>query len=354
MKSWYPLIPSVLLATSCLCTTSCSNEPGRTTSVKQALAASSPVSTTLSWGTAPNQVGFKPAGPEQLAQGVSSVAVDSKGRVLLLDRLNGRVLRWNGSETQVVAMVPADFEDLVCGPDEGIVTYSPLRHEVRMEGSGGRASMHVPLTLRHVTGILSGPSRRVWLQTALQERFLLGSPSAPLSLAALLRTKAEGAWSLPEGRAVLVTVGWHGASIQVVARNTGITAQRAGARTYRIVKRIELTEWNQTIARGGRLGITIVGTDGTVVCMRADTVTQPRKRIQIRRRLVCIDVASTERVMDQDLGSVGLYAPRRDIAVGAGRVAFILPTRDGLRVTVWPLSSQDVSNAATDTKGGAS
>jgi len=354
MKSWHSLIPSFLLATSFLLTTACNNDSGRTTSAQRALATSSPVSTTLSWGTAPNQVGFKPAGPERLGQGASSVAIDSKGRVLVLDRLNGRVLRWNGFETQVVARVPADLEDLVCGPDDGIVTYSPLRHEVRMEGAGGRASMRVPLTLRHVTGILPGPSRRVWLQTALQERFLLGSPSAPLSLAALLRTKSEGAWSLPEGRAVQVTVGSHGVKIQVVARNAGTTARGPAVRSYRIIKTIDLSELSQSVSQGSRLGITIVGTDGTVVCMRADTVTQPHKRLQVRRRLVCIDVASTERIMDEDLGSVGLYAPRRDIAVGAGRVAFILPTPDGLRVTVWPLSSNDVSNAAAGTKGGAS
>ena len=71
----------------------------------------------LSWGGGHGQAGYSPASPERLAEGPSAVAVGPAGEVVLLDRLNDRVLRIAGGQISAAASVPRDAEDLAVGPE---------------------------------------------------------------------------------------------------------------------------------------------------------------------------------------------------------------------------------------------
>ncbi len=46
----------------------------------------------LTWGSGPEQVGLRPAATELPAEGPSAVAVGPSGEVVILDRLNDRIL----------------------------------------------------------------------------------------------------------------------------------------------------------------------------------------------------------------------------------------------------------------------
>ncbi|MGC4117811.1 MAG: hypothetical protein QM765_25300 [Myxococcales bacterium] len=83
---------------------------------------------------------------------------------------------------------------------------------------------------------------------------------------------------------------------------------------------------------GPALSARIVGASGRVACARTERASATANAIE--RRLICLDLATAATSLDVELGTPGLYMPRRELAVGAGSVAFIRPEESGLRVTV--------------------
>src|SRR5205823_1891951 len=149
------------------------------------------------------QVGLARRTEERAAEGPSAVAVGSGGAILVLDRLNERVVEVaTGGGVRVVASVPRDAEHLAAGPEGAVAAWSPLRASVWVRGADGAAAgeLSVPRVLRDVESLSLHASRRVRVTTALQETLDLGSPAAPLDLPAVLRTGREGAAFLPDGR----------------------------------------------------------------------------------------------------------------------------------------------------------
>jgi hypothetical protein len=283
----------------------------------------------LPWGTGPAEVGLDPGGREHLAQGVSAVAVDRAGRVHLLDRLNGRVLRIAAGGLQVATRTEPDGEHLALGPDDAIAVFSPWRSRVRISADGRAAGeLAVPRELRHVLGISLGASRRVGARTALQETFVVGSPSLPQTLPAVLMSKREGAFTLRDGSGVAVR--------RLSDGRPEVMLLRTAERTH-VVARHALPE--------RVLAAQLIGAVNDLVCARLEIEAgrAPAGELRVQRRLVCLDAVSGTRVLERELAPPGLYLPVEELAVGGdprddtARVAFISPQPEGLRLTVWPL-----------------
>jgi hypothetical protein len=59
-----------------------------------------------------------------------------------------------------------------------------------------------------------------------------------------------------------------------------------------------------------------------------------------------MDVVTGEITLDEALPARGDYLPRRELAVGAGTLAFIHPTTSGLGVYRWSTSGKDAEGGA--------
>ena len=285
----------------------------------------------LPWGKGRGEAGLRPAAPELLAEGPSSVAVAPSGEVLVLDRLNERVIAIGaGGAITTLASVPRDAEHIAAGPGGVIAAWSPLRATVWLTGRDGRAlgEIAVPRELREIARIDVGISHRVAAVSALQETLQLGSPRAPLDLAAALRTRREGAAFLADGR--------------------GVAARRAESGggelfAYRSVKpgddaKPEIA-WTFPIA-GPVAAVRVIGASGKALCARVERVTQDTT-IAVEREALCVEVGTGKVLLQRALGRPGVAPLHEDVAVGGDPavIAFAVAEEDGLRVERIPLES---------------
>jgi hypothetical protein len=313
-----PLLPVGLLG---LATCTSPNPPGsQQAAVTEARAEA--LQRLLPWGGDASSVGLVPAGPEHPAQGVSAVAVGPEGTMYLLDRLNQRVLRVSADAVETVATVPEDTEDLAVGPDGALALYSPLRSRVWIYAEGKLAGeVEVPRALHQIQSLSLGPSRRVMVHDAHQETRWLGSPIAPQTLPAILHSKREGRAFLEDGSGVVVVRLPDGRpDLRVLSGS-----ERPAVRTHFVLPEPVLA------AR-------ILGVARDQVCLRLEQGSIE----EVRRRAVCVDAASGKRVLDVLLAPPGLYAPRRELALGGSpaSLAFIHPEREGLRIRRWVLGEE--------------
>jgi hypothetical protein len=312
----------LLALASCAALAACTSAPSDSVSSHRAPLLAGHVERLLPWGAGRGEVGLEPGAPERLPGGVSAVAVDSQGAVWLLDPLKARALRLPDDPSQppeAVLPSPPYAEDLCVGPDGAIAFLSPLRASVRVRDANGHdGELRVPEQLEDVVGLRLGASRQVTLFTALQESYRLGSPSVPQTIAAVLHSKREGAAVLADGSSASVRRDAEGRAELIV----GGPAEKS------VQARIVLPE----LVRSAR----VVGAVGSTVCLRTERASPADPRL-ILRRVVCLDAATRSTLLDQELGSPGLYVPRHELAVGADRLAFIRPQREGLRGHLWTL-----------------
>jgi hypothetical protein len=289
-------------------------------------ALRAPTEQLLPWGHGPAAAGLRPAVAERLAAGPSAVAVAPDGAVLVLDRLNRRVLRLadDGRPPQIVAEAPEDAEDLAAGDDGTLALYSPWRALVWVHGGGAPATMAVPRGLRGVQRLGVGPSRQVLLHTAYQETFSLGSPAVPQTEAAVLAQHREGAVQLDDGRGAAVRLLPDGRP-ELLLRRPGERLDRA--ERFALPERV--------------LAARLVGAAGPAVCLRLEQA-GPGPGFTVQRQVVCHDTQSGARLLQRDLPAPGRYVPAREVAVGGSpaRVAFIEAAPDGLRVHSVPLPAK--------------
>lgn len=292
----------------------------------------------LAWGSGSAEVGGTPRGPERMAEGPSGVAVGPDGVAYVLDRLNGRVLRVTQRVVETVATVPVDSEELTVGADSAtgvlIAAWSPLRARVWLRG-GGQAvgEVTVPRALRLARGIALGGSRQVLVRNAHQETYRLGSPAASRSLAAVLRSKREGAYFLADGSGVQVRRRTQDGRAEVLILN-------AGERST-VTRRIALDDVV--------MGVRLVGVADGHVCLRLEKAgTASARGVNVQREAVCVRVDNGAEVLRQTLPAPGRYLPRRELALGGSpaRLVFLHPTNAGLDVRVWTLPGAAAAGAA--------
>ena len=275
----------------------------------------------LSWGSGPAEVGLRPRRTDELAQGVSAVAVGFDGAVFLLDRLNGRVLRVvpGTGEVRQAAQLPEDAEDLAAGPQGAVAAYSPLRTRVWLRDRHGEPAgeVAVPRLFRQVRRVGLEGSLGVTLHDAHQETYRLGSPAAPLTLEAALSSKREGAFLLSDGTGVAVRL--NNGRPEVLQLQQG---ERARVKARHLLSRRVLA------AR-------VVGVSGQVVCLRLEQ--DGARPNEIQRRVVCLNTTSGRLLFERELPPPGLYLPRRELALGGdpARLVLIHPQQRGLRLQSW-------------------
>lgn len=131
--------------------------------------------------TGKEALGYRKAVTEHLAVGAPAVAVDAKGRVLVLDALKGRVLRMFRNEVEpVVSDLPKDCDDLAVAPDGAFAVRRSVKPEVLVFGPDGKKIGSVDTSAVETTdSIALLASRRVAVTTPFQETFSFGSPSFP-------------------------------------------------------------------------------------------------------------------------------------------------------------------------------
>lgn len=299
----------------------------------QTQAASPTHHTLVPWGSGDAQVGLQPPATDSPASGVPSLAVAADGSVLLLDRLNRRIVRLdrhlNPRGPWTVAEIPPDAEDVAVAADGATAAYSPLRARVWLHHDGNPiGEVHVPRGLRELQTISVGPSRNVLARSAHQETYRLGPPSAPQSLATVLHSKREGAYQRHDGVGIATR-------LDAKRRPELLVIGRDGERT-RTVARHALGDETVLSAR-------VVGLEGDLACVRLEhRLAAPGFRVG--RSVVCLDTRSGDRVFERDLGAVrDVYVPRRSFATGGNpaRLVYIEPSDAGLRVLAWDLVRSD-------------
>jgi hypothetical protein len=305
----------------------------------------------LEWGQGPGEVGLRSGGEERAAFGPAAIALAADGRVYVLDQMNGRVLaldpqgRDGAAGITTFAEVPVDCEHLAVGPDGAVGVASMLRSRIWLYGPEGGmpvGTIEVPRTIRHVRGLALTGSRRVWLHTAFQESFLLGSPAAPLSLTSVLAGKREGAAFLGDGTGLQVRLGSDGRvellAVDPPSGSAGAEELRAAERTRRVM----VLSARQAGSAGSAARIVGVDEASGVVCVRLEEVSQPAGggAVSVDRMLTCVEAATERKLLELGLPQPGLYTPRQEIAVGAsaGRVAWMHPTSRGLEIVSVALS----------------
>lgn len=311
----------------------CGAEPEDRSREAQAAEEAAPVAAhsrmVIRWGTAPDQVGFRPKAQEIAAEGPSSIAARGTS-ILVLDRLNERVMEIapNGS-TRIAQSVPRDAEHLAVGADGSIAAWSPLRASVWIHSRDGNPAgeIAIPRALRDVRSIAIGASRRIRAATTLQESIDLGSPSAPLDLGAALRTKREGAAFIADGRGVAVRAIDRAGELLVYGGR-----ERNGKIAIAARHRIE----------GPLDAIQIAGAAGDVVCMRAERIATPSAAIEVSREAVCLNAITGATVLRAALPPPGQLTPHEELAVGSSPPVLVAmtPEDDGLLVQRWSLPAE--------------
>ena len=158
------------------------------------------------------------------------------------------------------------------------------------------------------------------VKSAFQETFALGSPHAPQLPEAAYRTRRVGADLLANGDGLVTVVKEGIAQLRVVsqARGDGHAEDRAA---YPL---------------GNAASAHIVGVTGSVVCMRVEHADLAAVGpIAVAREARCVDASNGQTVFHEDLGTPGLYVPRRELTYANGKLAFAKPEKEGLRITTW-------------------
>jgi len=292
--------------------------------LQRGVAAPTCVSQLVRWGTADAELGVALPGPEVAARGPLAVGMRGKDAIVL-DNQRQRVVLVNpqGALRTIAEGVDMTAEDVAVGPQGDIAVYSPVRGLVEVFAAAGDrlGQVSVPRSLRHTARVALGTSRRVYAYSGLQERHTLGSPSAPLALDTVVRSKVEGAWRVSDRKGVVAVAADGSAELRVV-HDQGDGNRPEVSEVLPVLGHVD--------------AIQIIAGEGAIVCARAETVNQGSTVVEVARRLVCADVGEGRWVMDQPLAEPGLYVPGRELAVARDgavlRTVSARPTTAGLEL----------------------
>ena len=283
-------------------------------------------SLTLAFGDKAGEVGFAAALPERAAMGAPAVGTLPTGELLVLDALHSRVLRVEaGGAVREVARVDRDADDLAVGPDGAfavkrtttpkIVVYTP---------AGARQGELDYRILQDAERIELGASRRVTVVSAHQERYLLGSPTFPLSPAEVLHSKKEGVATRADG-----------AGLAVLRAPDGLLSLVAVRHDAEQERTVEVGR----VAIGRGASARVVGVTGNVACLRVETL-EDTAAVSVHREAVCVDASTGAVVFRTDLGAPGAYVPHRELTFARGRLTFAKPASAGLEVATFAVEEK--------------
>ena len=323
---------------------------------------------TIPWGEAgsPDKgLGLKRPRGEGVPQGPSDLFATRGGGLLVLDRLNRRVVAVaRDGSLHGVASVPQDSEHLQVGPRGSVSVWSRLRAKIWFFDPNGASagSLAVPRALRGVRGFTVGTSRQVRLHTAFQSRFELGSPSAAWPLRATLAQAQEGIFPDEQGRGLAVSVsrgevkiirftpratskGGRGQT-QGQGQGQGQGQDQGQGQTQRPHESSGQREEDRATvlwrlderATAARL----VGRDEGVVCLKLERAHSATKsgRVVVHREALCVEEASGGVVSREALPAPGIYLPRRELVLSAEplRLVHMRPTASGLELRGFPVT----------------
>ncbi len=274
---------------------------------------------TLAFGDKAGQLGFAAAVPERAAFGAPAIGRLPTGEALVLDALHGRVVRVDASgAVRELARVDHDADDLAVGPDGAfavkrattptIVVYTPQGQRQ------GELSYRI---LQDAERIELGASRRVTVLSAHQERYLLGSPTFPLSEAEVLHSKREGVAERADG-----------AGLQVLRSADGELALVSVRADAEADKTVEVGR----VAVGRGASARIVGVSKNVACLRVESL-EDKATVSVLREAVCVDATTGAVVLRVPLGAPGAYVPRRELVFSRGTLTFARPDGAGLHLS---------------------
>ncbi|MBK6518159.1 MAG: hypothetical protein IPM79_30745 [Polyangiaceae bacterium] len=284
------------------------------------------------WGDGPAELGLRARREEFLGDGPSGIALGPSGETLVVDRLHGRVVRVGPAGVESLFPSAADVELLAVAEDGAALLFSPLRARAQVVDAAGKplGEVAIPRAVGDVTALRLGSSRRVEIETAFQERFVAGSPHAPLAVASALRTKREGALDWGSGGSLHALVDASGdGHLVIMSEREGERAAEAG--------RVK-------VATGVR-SLRVLGQDGGHVVTLAERVEQTERGLSVSRDILVVDPSAGALVGQWALPTAGLWVPRQAYAVGFGRVAFMDPLPDGMRVASRTIASLVVGGA---------
>ena len=286
------------------------------------------------WGSDTGSFSRTQRDAERPGEGPSALAIAADGSLFVLDRLAGRIaaIAEDGS-ARTFAAIASDAEDLATGGD-ALVAYSFLRARAWIIDAQGRPAgeLALPRELRDLVSVELGASRRVLARTAYQELLDVGGPSAPAALEVILASKLEGAARLPDGRGVAAHASTSAVELWVMG---GASDGRHAEPSARF-----------TVPRAATAA-RVVGVDGSIACLRVEQVDDGAV-LHVERRAVCIDTHDGAVALDEALPPAGSYLPRRELAVGAGLLAFMHPTDDGLSIRRYSLRPRPSSTAGAE------
>ncbi len=329
---------TVLAAAFSGCLNERSEKPAET---RLALGSSGlePMDTLIPWGSGHGEVGLLPGGAEAPARGPLSMAIAPSGDVLVLDALNRRVLgiRPDG-ETYVAAPAPFGAIDLAAGPDGSLALWNTITAKVHVIAANGSSSiLDVPRPIRMIQGIDLLNSKLVILRTAYQERYILGSPSAPVTWPRILFTKMKGVypWGADRGLQVVVKAG--GPPTLLVVKN------RAGGQEPDEASRKAAVLW--TLDTPAANAARIAGTNKAgIVCLRIEEITS-QNPVRVTRTLWCGMPETKQVLLETVLGDTVLFAPAKDTALSKTlpMAAAMWAEPEGLRVKTYLLGGEEAA-----------
>ncbi|MBN1947626.1 MAG: hypothetical protein JW797_18320 [Bradymonadales bacterium] len=168
--------------------------PATTVEPEDHLQVVYPVEIFLPWGDGHGEIGWLPPAQERAAMAPASLAVDRDGSLWIVDQVNSRLVHldpaggWLGTVD-----CPPGGADLALGSDGRLYLLSLANHRVTvLDGGGVVDTLHIPLELVHISGLVVNERHHVLLIDAYQQTYDLGGPSIRMGWPSHLRTRREG------------------------------------------------------------------------------------------------------------------------------------------------------------------
>lgn len=286
----------------------------------------------VAWGEGDDELRLHRGGLQDPTRGPNSVAVSPTGAALILDQISGRVVAVGTDAKPVtVAKVPIDSIELVAGADGSFAAWSKARARAWVHAADGSllGDMAVPRSFMFVQRLGLGSSGTLSVISDGQDIVELGSPIAPVPEITARKARRHGAALLPDGRGVFAHVEDSHAEVLVLDQPDRELDRPRVHTKHEIPGKV-------TAAR-------IVGAFETTTCLRIEMV-RSQPEIAVDRRALCLDATSGRVLLDEALPPPGIYGPHTELAMSGGRMAFVRPDGEGMRVIGWrvPVADEEV------------